>query len=80
MKTIINFIKRIFGKRDDDPVYYCEFHKKESCPHVDGILCDMTTCDILLARKYEDMICPVCGYYCLGTGGVGCIDKPNFTD
>lgn len=20
--------------------------------------------------------CPVCGYYCLGHGGVGCIDKP----
>jgi hypothetical protein len=20
--------------------------------------------------------CPVCGYYCLGNGGMGCIDKP----
>lgn len=20
--------------------------------------------------------CPVCGYYCLGKGGMGCIDKP----
>lgn len=20
--------------------------------------------------------CPVCGYYCLGNGGIGCIDKP----
>jgi len=20
--------------------------------------------------------CPVCGYYCLGNGGSGCIDKP----
>lgn len=27
--------------------------------------------------KPEDEICPVCGYYCLGTGGVGCIDKPS---
>lgn len=24
----------------------------------------------------EDEICPVCGYYCLGKGGHGCIDKP----
>lgn len=23
-----------------------------------------------------DSQCPVCGYYCLGNGGVGCIDKP----
>ena len=25
----------------------------------------------------EDEFCPVCGYYCLGKGGVGCIDKPS---
>jgi len=25
----------------------------------------------------EDQIkCPVCGYFCLGHGGIGCIDKP----
>jgi hypothetical protein len=23
------------------------------------------------------IVCPVCGYYCLGKGGFGCIDKPN---
>lgn len=26
----------------------------------------------------EDIQCPVCGYYCLGKGGVGCIDKPRW--
>jgi len=26
---------------------------------------------------YTDLICPVCGYHCLGNGGVGCIDKPG---
>lgn len=25
----------------------------------------------------EDIQCPVCGYNCLGQGGVGCIDKPH---
>lgn len=24
----------------------------------------------------EDLFCPVCGYYCRGRGGAGCIDKP----
>lgn len=31
-------------------------------------------------REYlvvEDIQCPVCGYYCLGKGGHGCIDKPS---
>ena len=28
-------------------------------------------------RKAEELQCPVCGYYCLGNGGVGCIDKPS---
>ncbi len=26
----------------------------------------------------EEIHCPVCGFYCLGKGGFGCIDKPNF--
>ena len=26
--------------------------------------------------REEDIICPVCGYYCLGKGGYGCINKP----
>ena len=30
--------------------------------------------------KKEDIQCPVCGYYCLGKGGHGCIDKPGFQD
>ena len=31
-------------------------------------------------RRPEDYICPVCGYYCLGKGGVGCIDKPSLVN
>lgn len=27
--------------------------------------------------KPEDEECPVCGYYCLGRGGICCIDKPG---
>jgi len=25
----------------------------------------------------ENEQCPTCGYYCLGKGGKGCIDKPT---
>jgi len=28
-------------------------------------------------RDPENIQCPVCGYYCNGTGGTGCIDKPT---
>ncbi|MCK5602050.1 hypothetical protein KAR91_09280 [Candidatus Pacearchaeota archaeon] len=30
-----------------------------------------------MSEKPEDIQCPVCGYYCLGKGGHGCIDKPS---
>lgn len=30
-----------------------------------------------LPENPEDYICPVCGYYCLGHGGYGCIDKSS---
>ena len=26
-------------------------------------------------KTLDDILCPVCGYYCLGNGGQGCIDK-----
>ena len=28
----------------------------------------------------ENIQCPTCGYYCLGKGGFGCIDKPSLQD
>jgi hypothetical protein len=35
--------------------------------------------DILIEERVraERLYCPACGYYCLGNGGVGCIDKPT---
>ena len=31
-------------------------------------------------KREEEIQCPVCGYYCLGKGGHGCIDKPSLVD
>jgi hypothetical protein len=28
----------------------------------------------------EEISCPICGYYCLGKGGFGCIDKPKLVE
>ena len=27
-------------------------------------------------ENFENIVCPICGYYCVGKGGIGCIDKP----
>jgi hypothetical protein len=32
---------------------------------------------IIRQFQKEKTSCPVCGYYCLGKGGIGCIDKPK---
>lgn len=31
----------------------------------------------LLGYDSANEHCPVCGYYCDGNGGIGCIDKPT---
>ena len=28
----------------------------------------------------EKQQCPTCGYYCLGKGGLGCINKPQYLE
>ena len=63
-----------------DPARCCDVYKKQGCSHVDGFLCDVKTCGILKKYKAENVICPVCGYYCLGNGGMGCIDKPSMLE
>ena len=73
---LINWVKQVRAK---DPVYSCEVYKKEGCSHVDGFLCDMEKCEILESYKACKIHCPVCGYYCVGKGGFGCIDKPKLT-
>lgn len=33
-----------------------------------------------MTNEHSEDICPVCGYYCLGNGGDGCIDKPALVE
>ena len=48
--------------------------------HLSGYWPPSTKCKHCSKKYYEqpeDIQCPVCGHYCLGKGGVGCIDKPS---
>jgi len=52
------------------------------CENPDDIYCPGFFVYKLNDVCYDDhmnteIICPICGYYCLGKGGLGCIDKPN---
>lgn len=43
--NLIKFIKDI-RKTSLDPVKHCLVYKSVGCAHVDGMLCDIRTCDI----------------------------------
>ena len=77
MRFLSKWINTYREFRRYDPVKKCEVYKKKGCSHVDGIHCDMKTCDILAQYINGNIHCPVCGYYCLGEGGIGCINKPS---
>ena len=62
--------------------------KDKKCPACKGTKVDMSLgfpCACLCGTgrvslcEPDDIVCPVCGYYCLGKGGQGCIDKPSLT-
>jgi len=40
------WLKRIFLVDPYDPVYHCRVYKLVGCAFVDGMLCDMRTCNI----------------------------------
>ena len=49
-RTMIKRLKKLWANykrmREADPVFHCEFYKKNGCTHVDGYLCDMPSCEI----------------------------------
>lgn len=53
----------------------CKWHCKNEP------LCGVIDSDVMKYNTHRnDDHCPVCGYYCLGKGGVGCINKPKLCD
>jgi hypothetical protein len=49
-----NLIKKLKGIRENDPIYNCQVYNTVGCSHVDGLLCDMETCNILKEHREED--------------------------
>ncbi len=52
----MDFLRKVIAAwiryRLNDPVYKCEVYKTKGCSHVDGFLCNMKTCDIILEEIY----------------------------
>lgn len=48
------FIKWVggFTSFDNDPVKHCNVYKRVGCSHVDGPLCNMKSCDIVV-KEYS---------------------------
>jgi hypothetical protein len=40
----------------------------------------MDAVKLIKLKEINAMICPVCGYYCFGNGGQGCIDKKGLME
>jgi hypothetical protein len=54
-----------------------QLYKNEGCSHDNGFLCDLPNCSMNKTYLQQNIQCPICGYYCLGKGSHGCIDKPS---
>jgi len=52
---IIEFFKKYNEYRKNDPVYSCKVYKNLGCAHVDGLLCDMKTCNTLKEYKIREL-------------------------
>jgi hypothetical protein len=43
---MLKIIELLFHGSKDDPVRHCKVYKTVGCAHVDGMLCNMKTCDV----------------------------------
>lgn len=44
----MSIIKVLKDWRKQDPVRYCKVYRAVGCAHVDGMLCNMKTCDVVV--------------------------------
>lgn len=75
MKIVINVVFHLLS------AFACFFCGCVFCYGWESIKKTSRPLENVRAQALEDLLngesCPVCGYYCLGKGGLGCIDKPS---
>jgi len=72
MNKFLHFLAHLFGWNYGMAV--SKYDDKGRLWH--GFEC--STCGKIECKHMSnDIFCPVCGYYCSGKGGIGCIDKPS---
>jgi hypothetical protein len=55
IEELIN--KHMFSNVPPDPLKHCEYWKdKHTCPHVDGMYCDVRDCNILKVYRKESIV------------------------
>lgn len=81
------FVKMILAKTEEEK----RLAEKEHRDYIKSLASDeevirnfLKDCELFDEKqgrntKNDNITCPTCGYYCLGKGGFGCIDKPNLT-
>ena len=52
LQKILGWFKSL---RNNDPVYSCTVYKRHGCSHLDGVLCDIKTCNILKEYKLREL-------------------------
>lgn len=77
--NIIKRIKRIWRRfKNNDPIYNCPVYKNKGCAHVDGLYCDLSTCEIfhnyLCHRWISCRACQFNDECCSKHYGFGCYD------
>ena len=54
MRILFKIFNWFKSQKENDPVYKCLVYKRHGCPHIDGYLCDMKTCNILEDYKMRE--------------------------
>jgi hypothetical protein len=48
---MLKIVEWLFMRSKDDPIRHCNVYKSFGCAHVDGMLCNMKTCDVEITIK-----------------------------
>jgi len=82
---VINFLTHFKKEMYVEPIGESTYSQAEVCPEClykpkNGHRISCSKYEEPTEDSFEEETCPVCGYYCLGKGKIGCIDKPSLVE